>query len=60
MRPCVASITRLSFLMKCKLVIGPVKFFSTTKCCANVMSQLSKLDVVVANGFYNWPFATRI
>ena len=56
-RPCVLSMNTLLFLIKCNPMIGPVNFFITTKCSANMLSPLSNLVVVVTNGFYNWPFA---
>ena len=37
-------------------MVGPASFFITTKCSANVLSPVSDLNVVVANGFCNWPF----
>ena len=57
---CVVSMTALLFLIKCNPVIGPVNFFNTTKCSANVLSPISNLGVVVANAFSNWPLATCI
>ena len=39
---------------------GPVKFFITTKCSANVSTPMSNLSVAVDIGFSNWPFATWI
>ena len=60
MRPCVVSVTTLLCFMKCKPKIGPVRFFITTKCSANMWSPMSNLSVAVAVGFYNWPFSTWI
>ena len=59
-RLCVVSMTRLLCLMKCKTIIGPVKFFNRTKCSAKVLSPMSKLRVAVANGCSIWPFVTCI
>ena len=58
MRPCVVSVTTLLILIKCKPMIGPVSLFFSTKCSTNVLSPVSILNVVVANRFSNWPFAT--
>ena len=55
--PCVVSMTTLLFLIKSNPIIGPVNFFITTKCSANMFSPISNLTVVVANGFSNWPLA---
>ena len=41
MRPCVVSVTTLLFLIVCKPIIGPVDFFITTECSANVLSPIS-------------------
>ena len=60
MRPCVVSVTTLLCLMKCNPVIGPVRFFSTTKCSAKMWSPMSNINVVLAVGFSNSPFATGI
>ena len=60
MRPCVVSMTTLLFLIKCNSIIGPVKFFNTTKCSKNEISPFSNFSVVVDNGFSNWPLATCI
>ena len=60
MSPCVVSMTTLLFLIKCNPIIGPVKFFITTKCSANEVSPISKLRVAVDNGFSNWPLASCI
>ena len=47
-------------LMKCNPKMGPVKFFITTKCSANVLSPMSNLSVAVDMGLSNWPVATWI
>ena len=60
MRPCVVSMTTLLFFIKCNPVIGPVNFFTTTKCSAKVLSPSSNFSVAVDNGFCNWPLATYI
>ena len=39
MRPCVVSMTTLLFFIKCNPSIGPVNFFITTKCSANVFQM---------------------
>ena len=57
MTPWVVSMTTLVCFMKCKPIIGLVRFFITTKCSANVLSPISNSSVVVANGFSNWPSA---
>ena len=53
MRPCVVSMTTLLFLINCNPMIGPVNFFITTKRWKNVLSPISNVGVVVANGFLN-------
>ena len=58
MSPCIVSMTTLLRLMKCNPIVGPVRFFMTTKCSAKMRSPLSILSVAVAIGFSNWPFAT--
>ena len=60
MRPCVVSMTTLLFLIKCNPTIGPVNFFITTKCSAEVLSPISSLCVAVVKGFSDWPLATCI
>ena len=60
MSPCVVSMTTLLFLIKCNPNIGPVNFFITTKCSANVLSPTSKLSMDVDHCFSNWPLATCI
>ena len=60
MSPCVVSMTTLLFLIKCNPIIGPINFFTTTKCSANELSPISNLSVTVDNGFSNWPLATCI
>ena len=60
MRPCVVSMTTLLFLIKCNPIIGPVNFFTTTKCSAKMLSPISIFSVAVDNGFSNWPLATCI
>ena len=57
---CVLSMTKLLRLMKCNLMMNPVKLFTTTKCSAEVLSPIWKLSVAVAIGFSNWPFASWI
>ena len=57
MTPCVVSLTTLLFLIKRNPYIGPVIVFITRKFSANILCRISNLDVVVANGFSNWPFA---
>ena len=46
----------LLVLLKCKPTIVRASFFITTKFSANVLSPMSKLGVLVANGFSIWPF----
>ena len=58
MRSTLTSMSKLLCLMKCKPIFGPVKFFITTECFAEVLSPLSNLSVARANGFFNWPFTT--
>ena len=58
MRPCVLLITTLLFLIKCNPLIGPDNFFITTKFSAKMLSPISILSVVVANGFSDWPIDT--
>ena len=60
MKPCVVWMITLLFFMKSKPMIGPVTFFITTNCSTEVYSPLTKLIVVVASGFSNWPYATWI
>ena len=60
MRPCVVSMTKLLFLIKCNPFIGPVNFFITTKWSAIVFSPNAYFSVAVDNGFSNWPLATCI
>ena len=60
MRPWVVSMTTLLCLMKCRPIIGFVRFFITTKCSAKMWSLMSNLSVAVAVGFSNWPFTTWI
>ena len=45
MRPCVVSMTTLSFLIKCNTIIGPVNFFIATECSAKVVSPVSSFNV---------------
>ena len=59
-RPCVVSMTTLLFLIKCDPISGPVSFFITTKCSAEVLSPISNFSEAVYNGFSNWPLATCI
>ena len=58
MRPCVVSMTTLLFLVKCNPIFGPVNFFITTKCSAEVLSPFSNFSVAADNG--DWPLATCI
>ena len=58
MRPSVLSMTTLLGHKKCNPIMGPLKFFITTKCSGKLCSQISNLGVAVAIGFSNWPFAT--
>ena len=55
MRPSSVSMTTLLFLIKCNPMIGPVIFFTMKKYSANVLSQMSKLSLTVANTFSKWP-----
>ena len=53
-RPCIVSMNTMLFLKKCKIVIGFVNFFITTKCSTSVLSPVSNLSLAAANGFSNW------
>ena len=59
-RPCVVSMTKLLFLVKCNPIIGPFNFFITTKCSAKPLSPISNFSVAVDIGFSNWSLATYI
>ena len=59
-RPCLVSKNTLLFVMKCKLMIGPVNFFITTKFSTNKWYRITCMSVIVVNGFSTWPFATWI
>ena len=58
LKPCVVSMTTLSFLMKFIPTNDSVNFFNTTNCSAKMLSPIQELSLVVANGFPNWPFVT--
>ena len=51
MRPCVVSVTKLLFLIKCNLIIGPVNFFITTECSADILVPILNISVATVNGF---------
>ena len=53
MKPCVVSVTTLLCLLKFNPILGPVKFFSTTKCSGKALSPMLYLNMVVAFGFWN-------
>ena len=58
MKPCNVSMTTLFFLIDHKHMVDLVNLFITTKCSVNVLSQISSLSAIVANGFSNWLVAT--